>query len=547
MTMANRLIRTTTGALALTLILALVTAGSPDLVVARVDAQPLEPLPGAVVSISATIANVGTSAAEGEIFVRFTVDGEELNTSLIFGLAPEESETVATAWIAVGGRHTIGVEVDRPYQRIGEEDESNNSASITIPVQAPALLPSELGGLRIAVARFEDDTGSGFVNVGEGVADKLADRLCAGGVRVLRRGELEEIMQERGLDPLSIDGIIEAASLLGADVAVTGRVEGIDRQQVALNIAFFRFASASADVAISATPIRIPDGAPLFTVSTEGHAEGTSGPTIGIGNLLSATETALPCQGGLRTDRPWYRTGEIVSLGYSNPSPSGWYSLEIHATTGTFIRWLGWEYIESGSCGRWFWDQKDSARNQVPPAIYVAKLWNGTSYVASITFQIRPEGGGSIEPLEGVAVGTKPFDESVVGAALDRAIEQLADQLTSGLAEAGITPMTSKAAPGPLLSEGLREGQLAAVLPDGRIAINIGAAAGVEAGDRFAVLETENLVIDPETLSLIGYEAVGVKGEILIVEVHEDVSYAVSIGEFAPEVGDVVRPLEPRD
>jgi len=111
-------------------------------------------------------------------------------------------------------------------------------------------------------------------------------------------------------------------------------------------------------------------------------------------------------------------------------------------------------------------------------------------------------------------VGTKPFDESVVGAALDRAIEQLADQLTSGLAEAGITPMTSKAAPGPLLSEGLREG---------------------------------NLVIDPETLSLIGYEAVGVKGEILIVEVHEDVSYAVSIGEFAPEVGDVVRPLEPRD
>jgi len=104
-----------------------------------------------------------------------------LNTSLIFGLAPEESETVATAWIAVGGRHTIGVEVDRPYQRIGEEDESNNSASITIPVQAPALLPSELGGLRIAVARFEDDTGSRFVNVGEGVADKLADRLCAGG------------------------------------------------------------------------------------------------------------------------------------------------------------------------------------------------------------------------------------------------------------------------------------------------------------------------------------------------------------------------------
>jgi len=59
------------------------------------------------------------------------------------------------------------------------------------------------------------------------------------------------------------------------------------------------------------------------------------------------------------------------------------------------------------------------------------------------------------------------------------------------------------------------------------------------------VIETENLLIDPETLSIISYDAVGVEGEILIVEVHDDVSYAVRVGEFTPAVGDVVRFIEP--
>jgi len=160
-------------------VLAASAGGLPDLIVTQIELQPQQPTAGSIVSISAIIGNIGESEAESEIFVRFTVDEREINTSLIPGLQPGQTGTVATVWIAGGGSHTISVEVDRPYQRIIEGDETNNSASITVSVPAPGLV-----GLRIAVARFEDRSRSGFVNVGEGVADKLAERLSESGARV---------------------------------------------------------------------------------------------------------------------------------------------------------------------------------------------------------------------------------------------------------------------------------------------------------------------------------------------------------------------------
>ena len=520
-------------------------SGLPDLVVAQIDIHPPQPAVGSVVSISAIIENAGESEVEGEIFVRFNVDGEELNTSLIPDLQPGQTGTVATAWIAESGSHTISVEVDQPYQRISEVDETNNSASITVFVPAAGIVPARITGLRIAVARFEDRSRSGFVNVGEGIADKLADRLSESGARVFNRSELEEVMQGHGLDPLSAEGITEAAALLGAEVVITGTVDDIGLKQAAIRIAFFSFTSASADVAISAEPIAVDSGEPLFSVSAEGHDEGTSGFTVDIGNLLSLSTSSTPCRGGLRTDRPWYHVGETISIGYLNPSPPGWYSLEIHSSTGTFVRWLGWKYIDTGSCGRWLWDQKDSTRIQVAPAVYIAKLWDGTSYVASITFQVRPDGGTSVDLLANITVGSDPFEGTVVGAAVNQAVDRLAREIISGIEEATIPLRGAEAAPAPSLTGEHLEGQIAAILPDGRIAINIGAATGVAIGDRFEVIETENLVIDPETLSIISYDAVGVEGEILIVEVHDNVSYAVKMGEFTPAVGDVVRSIEP--
>jgi hypothetical protein len=84
-------------------------------------------------------------------------------------------------------------------------------------------------------------------------------------------------------------------------------------------------------------------------------------------------------------------------------------------------------------------------------------------------------------------------------------------------AEAGAVPV-----------EPTPEGQIAAFLPDGRIAITIGATAGLAAGDVLMVFSSDT---DSPLL----------KGELLVDEVREHVSYALPIGDVVPAVGDIVR------
>jgi len=86
---------------------------------------------------------------------------------------------------------------------------------------------------------------------------------------------------------------------------------------------------------------------------------------------------------------------------------------------------------------------------------------------------------------------------------------------------------------------------VAAILSDGRIAINIGANNGLHKGDFFQVLETINLVVDPVTGEILSYDVVGVRGEIVITDVRDRVSYAVPTSVFAALIGDIVRPESP--
>jgi hypothetical protein len=90
-----------------------------------------------------------------------------------------------------------------------------------------------------------------------------------------------------------------------------------------------------------------------------------------------------------------------------------------------------------------------------------------------------------------------------------------------------------------------REGQVASVLPDGRIAINIGASSGVAHGDVFEVFDVASVIVDPQSHDILGYDILGIKGEILITEVRERVSYGVLTSEFEPAIGDIVRWLVP--
>jgi len=59
------------------------------------------------------------------------------------------------------------------------------------------------------------------------------------------------------------------------------------------------------------------------------------------------------------------------------------------------------------------------------------------------------------------------------------------------------------------------------------------------------VLDTTNLIIDPATGKVLAYDILDVKGEIVITEVRDLVSYGVKTSEFVALVGDIVRPSAP--
>jgi curli biogenesis system outer membrane secretion channel CsgG len=514
----------------------------PDLVVTDISPSDLNPTAGEEVTITATVENVGTSDAVGRFNVRFLLDGEQIGIPAIpFGLKANRSQTIEASWEAELGTHTIEVEADQPFDRIDERSETNNNRLATIQVSLPATATAQLADLKVAVARFEDRSGSGFINVGGGVADELIERLVNSGVRVLERSALEEVLRERSLNPSVTGDLATAGGILGADLLIVGAVTKVDVQEASFSMGFLSLSSASVDVDMSARLVNVYSSEIERAYSAEGKEEGATGFSVDVGKIVSLSQpvSSNVCTGGMRVDKPFYYTGETVHIGYSNP---GWYKVDIYQGS-TPVRWLGWQFINPGGCGEWFWDQRDSTYMQVGPGTYTAKLWNGSSYVAAVSFQINP-GAGQAGPLIGeITVGNTRFDETIVGKATNSALNKLVVRLIGGMEEVAPTVIAAR---GALPSEQAQtpvssEGRIAAFLQDGRLAINIGSAAGVSKGDSFQVLETENLVTDPGTGAILAYDVVGLKGELIIVEVHEKVSYAVVVPPtFTPFVGDIV-------
>lgn len=504
----------------------------PDLIVVALTVEPSDPLPGATVLLTATLENIGNEDADTRFSVRFEVDGHRLETGSVgLGLGSGRRKDASTSWVTEEGPHVVSVEADQPFDRISEDDESNNVEEFDVLVPYSADIARSMGGLRVAVGPFEDRSASGLLNVGDGVADKLSERLTQTGIRTVHQRELLETMQQQGLNPYLLSDVSLAAGILGADLLVTGSVIDIDTSQSSISLGPFSLGEGAANVSLAADVINVPTVDRILGFSAEGSHRGSTELSIDLDALFSLPGAIDVCGGGLRTDRNAYHGGETVSIGYLNPSAAAWYSVEIHTTTGSFLQWLGWEYTALGGCGTWFWDQRDSFSAQVSPSVYVAKLWDGSSYTASQTFQIQP--GISLFPLFGeIALGSMPFEESIFGGAVNEAVDRLVavlvPALTSIAASAGTESAVRFEAAAP--SDPSVQGQVAAILPDGRIAINIGSASGVSKGDFFEVVDVEHA---------------SVRGQIVIVEVRDHVSYAVTASEFDPAIGDIIRWIEP--
>jgi len=525
-----------------------IAAAEPDLIVTSIELSPQAPTAGEQVTITATVENAGTTPVNRTFSVRFLIDGFPVASSSIpSGLNPGKTKSVSTVWTAEVGTHTIRVEADKPFDRIEESNERNNVLVATVAVPVSPSAAKLLSKIKVAVARFDDRSSSGFVNVGAGVADELIDRLVNSGVRVLERGELEALMQERNLNPSLEKDLTTAGRLLGADLLIVGSVTKVNVNQSSLSLGFFKVSSASVEVSMSARLVNVYTSEIVKAVSASGSEQGTTGFSVDLGKILSLTRPSSLdiCAGGLRTDKPYYFPNETVCIGYKNTGVGKWYGIEIYRSGGPFLKWLDWQFIPTGGCGKWFWDQRDASNAQMGPGIYTAKLWDGTSYIATVNFQIRP-GSSPIAPLiDEITVGSDRFDETIVGKAVNRTLNQLVARLIEGIEEVAPQIIASRSAH-PLAAASApaapKEGQVAAVLPDGRVVINIGANAGVHKGDFFQVLDVENLITDPTTGKILSYDVRGVKGEIVIVEVRDRVAYGVKTSDFTPLIGDIVRP-----
>ncbi|MDH7509201.1 MAG: CARDB domain-containing protein [Methanomassiliicoccales archaeon] len=96
---------------------------------------------GDEVVINATIANLGTEDAIN-IIVTFAIDGSPMTQQKFISYLPiNGSENVSITWIAASGTHVITVSIDTS-NLIGELNETNNNASITVTVQSIDEFPS---------------------------------------------------------------------------------------------------------------------------------------------------------------------------------------------------------------------------------------------------------------------------------------------------------------------------------------------------------------------------------------------------------------------
>ncbi|GEL93432.1 glycosyl hydrolase [Cellulomonas composti] len=126
------------------------TPTAPDLQVTLGTPTPASPSPTDGITLSATVRNAGTGAS-GATSVVLVVDGTNVATIAVSGLAPGATQTVSTnIGTRPAGTHTWGATVD-PSGTVTESDENNNSASGTFAVTAGPVDPPV--GQNLALSR----------------------------------------------------------------------------------------------------------------------------------------------------------------------------------------------------------------------------------------------------------------------------------------------------------------------------------------------------------------------------------------------------------
>lgn len=145
---------------------------------------------------------------------------------------------------------------------------------------------------RVAVARFEDRTGSGYHSLGEGVADMLITALVKSGkFNVLERQEIERVIEEQQFGSsfmVTPESAPKIGQLLGVELFVVGSVTefGTKENSVSLGLSAFgggvtkRTSRAVVDVRL----VNTSTGEILASETFEGE-ESTSGISVNVQDI----------------------------------------------------------------------------------------------------------------------------------------------------------------------------------------------------------------------------------------------------------------------
>ena len=525
--------------------------GGPDLVVNDLELSPSNPSPGEEVQISAQISNQGTSGT-GRFYVRLYVNEKKYDyKSISFGLDARETDTVNFSWTAEAGRTELKVVVDDPFDKIQEGNENNNSYTKTIKITRPA------GGdarseLTVAVVSFKDESNSGFANVSDGVADMLVERLVNSGFNVLEREQIESVLFEQQLNPSINSELARASRIAGADALIVGSVTGIDIRKQQINLGFISVTGATVKVNMSYRVISSYTSQIIAADSETVEAEGQTDASFKLGTLLNSVSQVNinVCAGGFRTNKNAYAPGEVINVGYRDPGPPSSFAIRFYNSTGP----IGPNLISTfkstspgNSCVTWNWNPP----SPLPPGNYSVKLypWPPLSVIATKNFSVSA-GASSPSWVGEITFGTKQFEDSIVGDAVEEALDKIASNLSFSLnSNASMLINQRGQAPEEEAEEGGERGELKcqviSVQADNRVVLagvkgNCGRSEGIEEDDIFYMYSAESFT-DPNTGELIEIipKTEEPKGKVIVLSVFENLCRAQTIGNFMANEGDL--------
>ena len=201
---------------------------APDLHAGEVEASHAEPVVGAALTFAVDVKNLGHSDA-GRFVVRFRVDGQDLSTEKVDGLASGASHLVGSdAWAATRGRHVVEAVVDADGDVseldehdntevldvfVGEGPDRKNPPDLVIESITPSPLERASAGV-IFVARVLN-RGRGparattvtFTVDGISIGDGVLDTLPAGDVALVD----SPVWMPAGKDPRRVGGEVDPA------------------------------------------------------------------------------------------------------------------------------------------------------------------------------------------------------------------------------------------------------------------------------------------------------------------------------------------------